>query len=271
MSVTLLVMAAGLGSRFGGLKQIEPVGPHGKIIMDYSVFDAKRAGFGKVVFVIKPELERDFRAVVGRRIEKLIDVDYAFQTIDDDRAKPWGTGHAVLCAADAVATPFCVINADDFYGAGAFAAMGEHLQTSGDYAMVGFPLENTLTDNGTVARGICEVAGGYLRGVTEHTSIAADNDFPKGTVVSMNMWGFTTSIFGYLEEHFAQFREAKTGDPKAEFFLPSVVDNLIKSGRERVRVLPTTEKWYGVTYREDLDGVRGAIKKMTEAGKYEFE
>ncbi|GHV45504.1 hypothetical protein FACS189492_2820 [Clostridia bacterium] len=210
--------------------------------------------------------------IIGEDIEaSKFYVDYAFQTIDGGRSKPWGTGHAVLCAKSAITTPFCVINADDFYGAGAYAAMSEHLKTSNDYAMVGFSLENTLTDNGTVARGICEVADGYLQGVTEHTSIAADNNFPKGTVVSMNMWGFTPSIFGHLEEQFDEFRKTRDGDLKAEFFLPSVVDNLIKSGKERVRVLPTTEKWYGVTYREDLDGVRAAIKKMTVGGKYDFE
>ena len=268
---TLVVMAAGMGSRFGGLKQMTPVGPNGEIILDYSVFDAKRAGFDKTVFIIKRDFESEFRSAMGKHAEKIMDVDYAFQTMEkmpEGRTKPWGTGHAVLCAKSAVNTPFCVINADDFYGADAFDVMSRHLKTENTYSMVGFLLENTLTENGTVARGVCDVEGGFLKGVTEHTAIAKENSFPDGTVVSMNMWGFMPNIFDYLNEQFEEFLKLNGGDLKKEFFIPTVVDNLIKSGKERVTVLPTIEKWYGVTYREDLEGVQKAVASFMKEGKY---
>ena len=271
MKKTLLVMAAGMGSRFGGLKQIEPVGANGEIIIDYSIFDAKRAGFDKAVFVIKRDFEGEFREMAGKRIEKMLDIDYVFQTTDNlpaGRVKPWGTGEAVLCARNVVDTPFCVINADDFYGCGAFEIMNEHLEKSDLYAMAGFLLKNTLTENGTVARGICDIHDGYLESVVEHTAISTDNSFPDETVASMNFWGFMPNIFDYLSEQFVEFTKAYGNDLKREFFIPAVVDSLIKSGKEKVRVLPTTEKWYGVTYREDLEGVRQAISKITEEGKY---
>jgi len=262
---TLLIMAAGMGSRFGGLKQIEPVGPGGEIIMDYSVYDAKNAGFDKTVIIIRHEFEREFREIVGRRMEKLMDVDYAFQDMDNmprGRTKPWGTAYAILCAEPQVDTPFCVINADDFYGRNAFDVMHRHLQASGDYAMVGYLLENTLTENGTVARGICEVEDGCLKGVTEHLSIPYHNEFPKGTIASMNMFGFRPNLFSYLHEGFTAFLQAHGHEEKSEYLIPRVVDALIKSGKERMRVLNTDAKWYGVTYRDDLPGVMAAIRAL---------
>ena len=262
---TLLIMAAGMGSRFGGLKQMEPVGPNGEILMDYSVYDAKKAGFDKTVFIIKREFEQAFRDIVGRRMEKLMDVDYAFQTMDNmppGRTKPWGTAHAILCAEAQVDTPFCVLNADDFYGRDAFEVMHKHLRASGDYAMVGYLLENTLTENGTVSRAICEVEEGVLKGMTEHLAIPFKNEFPKGTVCSMNMFGFRPNLFSYLHEGFAAFMRAHGHEEKSEYLIPHAVDELIKSGKERMRVLDTDAKWYGVTHREDLPGVKAAIKAL---------
>ena len=262
---TLLIMAAGMGSRFGGLKQMEPVGPGGEILMDYSVYDAKRAGFDKTVIIIRRDFEQAFRDMVGRRMEKMMDVDYAFQTMGNmppGRTKPWGTAFAILCAEPQVDSPFCVINADDFYGRNAYEVMHRHLQASNDYAMVGYPLENTLTENGTVARGICEVENGYLKGVTEHLSIPFHNEFPKGTVASMNMFGFRPNLFSYLHEGFAAFMQAHGHEEMSEYLIPRVVDALIKSGKECMRVLCTDAKWYGVTYRDDLPGVMAAIREL---------
>lgn len=286
--ITLAVMAAGMGSRFGGLKQIEPVGPNGEIIIDFSVYDAKQAGFDKVVFIIKKEIEKDFREVMGKRIEKMIDVDYAFQELDklpagyavpDGRTKPWGTGHAILCAKDLIDTPFAVINADDYYGPYAYQVMAEHLKSgSPDYSMVGFLLENTLTENGTVARGVCEAENGYLKNITERTKIkdskyTEDGEnwikLPENTIVSMNLWGFDTSIFTYLNQGFDDFCKNRLTEEKSEFFLPSVVDGLIQSGEKKVRVLSTPEKWYGVTYREDKEMVKEAMAKLVAEGKYQ--
>jgi len=277
-NTTLLIMAAGMGSRFGGLKQIEPVGPNGEIIIDYSVFDAKRAGFDKTVFIIKREFEKEFREIVGKRMEKLMDVDYAFQTMEnmpEGRDKPWGTGHAILCAESVVNTPFCVINADDFYGASAYKVMNDHLKSSDLYSMVGFLLENTVTENGTVARGVCQtkkdpLAGGeYLTEIVEHLAIPKDNDFPAGTAVSMNMWGLQLNIFDYLKEQFAEFMAKHGHEMKSEFLIPTAIDEIIKSGKEKVKVLKTDDKWYGVTYRDDLEGVVNAVSEMIEAGKYD--
>ncbi|MBE7040769.1 MAG: nucleotidyltransferase [Ruminococcaceae bacterium] len=285
--ITLAVMAAGMGSRFGGLKQIEPVGPDGEIIIDYSVYDAKQAGFDKVVFIIKKEIAKDFREVMGKRIEKMIDVDYAFQELDklpagfsvpDGRTKPWGTGHAILCAKDLIDTPFAVINADDYYGSYAYQTMAEHLKAgTADYSMVGFLLKNTLTENGTVARGVCEAENGYLKTITERTKIQDSKytedgenwiQLPEDTIVSMNLWGFDTSIFTYLEQGFDAFCKTRLTEEKSEFFLPSVVDGLIQSGEKKVRVLSTPEKWYGVTYREDKEMVKRAMAQFVAEGKY---
>jgi len=268
MKTTLVVMAAGMGSRFGGLKQIEPIGKSGEVIIDYSAYDAIKAGFDKIVFIIKKDIESDFKRIVGDRIATKIDVEYVYQESPEGRSKPYGTAHAILCCRDVVKTPFAVINADDFYGATAFDVIHNHLTTSNDYAMVGFALENTVTENGTVARGVCEIVDGYLTDVKEHTAISKDNDFPKDTIVSMNMWGFTPCIFDELSIGFEYFLKTANLE-KDEYFIPSVVDSMIKNGKAKVRVLTTPDKWYGVTYRDDKYDIVKAINKMTKEGKYE--
>lgn len=285
---TLVVMAAGMGSRFGGLKQIEPVGEGNKAILDYSVYDAKEAGFDKVVFIIKKEIEKDFRETVGKRIENMIDVDYAFQSLDkipagfklpENRVKPLGTGHAILCAKDKVNTPFAVINADDYYGKQGYKTVNEHLKNSDEYAMVAFELMKTVTENGTVARGICHTENGYLKTVTEITNINSDGTYedaenkkiqlPESTLVSMNLFGLNPSIFGYLEEGLTEFLKNNADNIKSEYFLPTVIDGLIKAGKEKVKMLSTPDKWYGVTYREDLETVKAAIADFTKQGLYD--
>ena len=274
---TLVVMAAGMGSRFGSLKQLEPVGPNGEIILDFSIYDAVKAGFSKVVFIIKKEMEEDFRYVIGKRIEKIIDVDYAFQTLDkipkgcsipDNRSKPWGTGHAVICAKSAVTTPFMVINADDYYGSHSYKIVGDYLSQNKGMCMTGFRLKNTLTENGTVSRGLCEIEKGYLKSVVEHTSIDKNSGIPLDSMVSMNMWGFDIDIFNVLEQEFTLFLKNLKNPLKDEFYLPSVVDNMIKTQSVKVKVLETLDKWYGVTYKEDLPTVKNAINKMIREGLY---
>ncbi len=269
--ISLVVMAAGMGSRFGGLKQLAPIGPNGEIILDYSIYDATRSGFSKTVFIIKKAIEKDFREVVGRRIEKLCDVEYVFQETDKipdgysfpDREKPWGTGHAILCAKDKVSTPFAVINADDFYGRGAFETIGNHLKNGGGTCMVAYKLGNTLTENGTVSRGVCDVENGFLKGVVEHTALDRTSTIPMDTAVSMNMWGFKPSLFDELEVQFKEFLDNLSDTKKQEFYIPSVVDRMIKEKDEKVSVLPTDERWYGVTYKEDTDSVKAAIAKLS--------
>ncbi len=274
---TLVVMAAGMGSRFGSLKQLEPVGPNGEIILDFSIYDAVKAGFSKVVFIIKKEMEKDFRHIIGKRIEKIIDVDYAFQTLDkipkgcfipNNRSKPWGTGHAVICAKSAVTTPFMVINADDYYGSHSYKIVGDYLSKNKGMCMAGFRLKNTLTENGTVSRGLCEIEEGDLKSVVEHTSIDKNSEIPLDSMVSMNMWGFDTDIFHVLEEDFTVFLKNLKNPLKDEFYLPSVVDNMIKTQSEKVKVLETLDKWYGVTYKEDLPTVKNAINQMIREGLY---
>lgn len=274
---TLLVMAAGMGSRFGGLKQIAPVGRNGEIILDFSVFDAVRSGFSKTVFIIKKAIEEDFREAVGKRIERLCNVEYVFQETDKLpagysfplREKPWGTGHAILCARDAVKTPFAVINADDFYGRGAFETIGRHLASGGGTCMVGYKLGNTLTENGTVSRGVCEVENGLLKGVVEHTALDKNSGIPLSSIVSMNMWGFLPSIFDELEKQFGEFLNNLSDEKKQEFFIPSVVDRMIKEQGESVSVLPCDERWYGVTYKEDTQTVCAAVNEMLDKGMYD--
>lgn len=279
MNTELLIMAAGMGSRFGGLKQIEPIGPNGEIILDYSVYDAVKAGFNKAVFIIKKEIEKDFRAVVGKRIEKMIDVDYAFQEIEklpdgysvpEGREKPWGTAHAVLCARDIVKSPFAVINADDFYGQSSYKTIHDHLVSSNDMCMVAYKLGNTLTENGTVSRGVCEAEDGYLKSVTEMTALDKNSGVPLDTLVSMNMWGLAPDIFPYIEKEFKLFLDEKIAVPKSECYLPSVISKRITEENKPVRVLETSEKWYGVTYREDMASVKAAMAKFMNEGLYEL-
>ena len=287
--ITLVVMAAGMGSRFGGLKQIEPIGPKGEAILDFSVFDAVKAGFTKVVFVIKHAIEKDFKEFVGNRIEKKVKVEYVFQEIDklpegytcpEGREKPWGTAHAILCCKDVVKEPFAVVNADDYYGRSAFVKMAEFLKSdSDDYAMVGFRLMNTLTENGYVSRGVCEIENGELKSVTERTKImdckfteddgATWTQLPEDTVVSMNLWGFRPDVFGYIETGFKKFLDEKIDVPKSEYYLPTVVSERIERKEKSVKVLIAEDKWYGVTYKEDKQVVVDAIGKMVADGCYE--
>ncbi|MBO5211686.1 MAG: nucleotidyltransferase [Clostridia bacterium] len=287
--ITLVVMAAGMGSRFGGLKQMEPVGPNGEVILDFSAYDAIKAGFTKIVFVIKHEIEEDFKAIVGNHIAEKIKVEYAFQEVNDlpngfvcpaDRTKPWGTAQAILSCKDIVNEPFAVVNADDYYGKTAFKKMADFLKQDGDdYAMVGFRLENTLTENGYVSRGVCEIDDGILISVTERTKIldckfteddgATWEQLSPDAVVSMNLWGFKPDLFGYIEEGFKAFLTEKINVPKSEYYLPSVVSQLIDNGEKQVKVLVAEDKWYGVTYKEDKPNVVNALTKMVNDGLYD--
>jgi NDP-sugar pyrophosphorylase family protein len=289
---TLLIMAAGMGSRYGGLKQIEPVGPSGEAIIDYSIYDALRAGFGKLVFILRKEIERAFRETVGARFERSIAVDYVFQelgkipapfTVPAGRTKPWGTTQAILMAADAIREPFAAINADDFYGAESYRLLAQHLQPGvEDYAMIGFILRNTLSEFGSVARGICRVdQDDHLEGVVELTSIerkgaAIQSTDAEGRVtpltggeaVSMNMWGFTPRIFPQLRERFESFLRMNAADLKRECYIPSTVNELVAAGEARVKVLRTRDSWFGVTYREDHPRVVENIRTLIRAGAY---
>ncbi len=291
---TLVVMAAGMGSRFGGLKQMTPIDARGHSILHYSLYDAWKAGFGKVVFIIKEAIKEDFMKVTAG-LEQYLEVAYVYQEIDklpagfsvpEERAKPWGTGHAVLCAKEEIDGPFAVINADDFYGRGAFEAIADFFaQEQGEraYAMVGYLLKNAMTDKGYVARGVCQIEGGFLTGVTERTHIEKRGEnaaftedgetyipLSGDTVVSMNFWGFTPKILEELELRFPKFLEENLpkNPAKCEFFLPTVANAQIQEGLGTVQVLSTEETWYGVTYREDLPQVQAAIEAMHKEGKY---
>ncbi len=296
----LVVMAAGMGSRYGGLKQVDPVGNHNQLIIDYSIYDARRAGFETVVFVIKHEIEDTFKAAIGDRLSKVINVKYAYQQLDDlpegysvpeGRVKPWGTAHAILAARKVVDGPFAVVNADDYYGPEGFKKIYDYLESHPDqpgcyeFAMVGYLLGNTVTENGHVARGICEEdSENYLTRVTERTRIekdGADARFTEddgatwthlsgNTIVSMNLWGFTESFLKEAEARFPAFLDkALAENPlKGEYFLPSVVTQLLEEKKARVKVLRSTDKWYGVTYREDKPVVVNAIAEMTANGLY---
>lgn len=298
---TLVVMAAGIGSRFGGgIKQLEPMGPSGEIIMDYSIYDAKEAGFNKVVFIIRKDLEKDFKEIIGNRIEKVIDVDYAFQEIDnlpegfavpEGRKKPWGTGQAILSCKGIVKEPFVVINADDYYGKTGFKKVYNHLvnakskEENGvyDMCMAGFILGNTLSDNGTVTRGICKAnEDGYLstvvetgglklneQGIVEYEDNGADLDVTVNSLVSMNMWGFTPDFINELDAGFTEFlKSVPEGNVKKEYLLPGVVDELIQKKAATVKILPTEDKWFGVTYKEDKEAVVNAFKELIANGVY---
>lgn len=290
---TLLVLAAGMGSRYGGLKQLDPVGPGGETLLDYSVHDAMRAGFDRVVFLIRRDIEKDFRAKIGARYEGRIAVGYAFQQLDElpggftapaGRTKPWGTAHAVWCARHEVHSPFVAINADDFYGAESFRRLGDFLRTAdsaahpAQFAMAAYRLDRTLSEHGTVARGICQVgADGLLLGVEEITDLArradgaiasGDRIFADDTPVSMNFWGFTPQIFPMLEKVLCQFMTTHGSSDKAECYIPSAVAEMIGSGAATVHALPTSSEWFGVTYREDRPRVVESIARLVADGSY---
>lgn len=296
MKPTLFVLAAGMGSRYGGLKQLDGVGPQGQTIMDYSIFDAIRAGFGKVVFVIRKDFEPDFRAKILSKYEGHVPVEVVFQSIDKlpegytapaARVKPWGTNHAVLMGRDVINEPFAVINADDFYGRDAFEVIARELSRphdrKGDYCMVGFRVGNTMTENGTVARGVCETnADKMLTKVTERTDIGYDADhkiaftdengatchLDPATPVSMNLWGFTPEYFDYSDREFRRFLDAHGTELKSEFYIPTCIDTLINSGEATVRVLDTDSRWFGVTYAADRQGVVDRLAALHAAGEY---
>lgn len=295
--MTLVIMAAGMGSRFGGLKQIEPIDEYGNFIIDYSIYDAIKEGFTKVVFIIKKDNYDIFRETVGKRVEKYIEVEYVFQELDklpsgytvpEGRVKPWGTGHAILCCKDAVDENFAIINSDDFYGRDAFRVIGEFLRNNNDndevseYAMAGYKVKNTLTDNGAVKRGVCQVEDGYLTKLIESsidrvdgklvaTPLEGEEDFivSEDDTVSMNMFGFTPRIFDYLEERFPSFLdEHKDNMDKCEYLIPTLVFEEIDKCMARVRVLKTDAVWQGITYREDKDKVVNEIRKLVLNGEY---
>ncbi len=297
----LVVMAAGMGSRYGGLKQIDPVGKHGEIIIDYSIYDAKQAGFEKVVFIINRDLEERFKEMIGNRVAREMEVEYVFQQLDsmlpagyeipENRKKPWGTAHAILCCKDVIDGPFAVINSDDYYGKQGFKLLYDRLTRSADrpdrydYCMIGFLLDNTLTDHGHVARGVCETdSNGTLVNIVERLRIVRTPDGPAFTeddgktythipadnLVSMNMWGFTPSILDEISKRFPDFlsNEVPVNPEKAEFLIPMEVGRLLQSGKAGVEVIPSPDRWYGVTYKEDKPSVVAALKEMTEAGLY---
>ena len=294
---TLVIMAAGLGSRFGGIKQLEPVGPSGEIIMDYSIYDAIEAGFEKVVFIIRKDIEEDFKEVIGNRISEQIETEYVIQdvaalpegfTLPEGREKPWGTGHAVLCCKGVVDGPFAVINADDYYGKEAFVKVNAYLKNPEEinekynFCMAAFRLGNTLSENGTVTRGVCSVGENQvLLDVNETFDIRKDGDMATAMrddkeirvsleqPVSMNMWGFTAEFIDELDARFADFLEGIEGNElKAEYLLPSIVDDLIKEGSARVKVLDTKDKWFGVTYQNDKELVRQSLERLVAEGVY---
>ena len=297
MDKTLVLLAAGMGSRYGGLKQLDQLGPSGETLMDYSVFDAVRAGFNKVVFIIRRDIEDEFKRVIGSRYSNIVDVDYAFQELSDlpggfvppqERTKPWGTAHALYAARHAVKTPFAVLNADDFYGRDSFAQLAKYMDeraVSGGLfgAMCGFKVANTLSENGTVSRGVCQTADGNLSSVVEHTKIVRNSnsgqieslleddsviELAEDTLVSMNMWAFSPAIFAEIEKLLLAFLEKRGCELKSEFYIPSVADALIQSGAMQIKMLTTNASWFGVTYREDRDKTVAALQKLTQSCEY---
>ena len=295
MKPTLFVLAAGMGSRYGGLKQLDGVGPSGETIMDYSIYDAVNAGFGKLVFVIRRSFETDFREKIVKKYEKKIPVELVFQELDalpdgftphPDRVKPWGTNHAVMMGKNVIHEPFAVINADDFYGRESYKILGDYLkqlvESENHYCMVGYRVGNTLSESGSVARGVCETdASGNLTGVVERTQVMRVNGrvcykdennqwvpIDDNTPVSMNMWGFTPDYFRYSDDYFVQFLRENADNIKAEFFIPLLVNHLIVEGIATVRVLDTPSHWFGVTYAEDRPAVVAKLKELTEEGTY---
>ncbi len=295
MKPTLFVLAAGMGSRYGGLKQLDGLGPHGETIMDYSIYDAIRSGFGKIVFVIRKDFEADFRSKILSKYENHIPVEVVFQALDnlpegfvcpEGRTKPWGTNHAVLMGKDVIKEPFAVINADDFYGRNSFEVIAKELSTpksrKGDYCMVGFRVGNTMSESGSVARGVCENKDGFLTTVVERTAIAYNEKheisftdengkeqiLDPSTPVSMNLWGFTPDYFEFSEKYFVDFLKENINTPKAEFFIPLVVNELVTKGDATVKVLDTDSKWFGVTYAADRQGVVDKFAELHANGEY---
>ena len=294
MKPTLFVLAAGMGSRYGGLKQIDGLGPSGETIMDYSVYDALRAGFGKVVFVIRKDFEEAFRKAVISKYADKVPCEVCFQSVDSvpegctynpERTKPWGTNHAVLMAKDLIKEPFAVINADDFYGRESFQVLADYLKsvegTTGKYCMVGYRVANTLSENGSVSRGVCATdENGYLTDVVERTKIekvgdkiiytedGVDTEIAPNSPVSMNMWGFTPEYFEYVEKAFVEFLQARGQELKSEFYIPTLVNDMIRSGKATCKVLDTTSKWFGVTYAEDRPQVVMKINNLVREGVY---
>ena len=295
MKPVLLVMAAGLGSRYGGLKQLDKIGPNGEIILELSSYDAIKAGFEKIIFILRTEIVEDFKELIGNKLSQFAEIEYVIQDMNNipegfniptGRVKPWGTGHAILCAKDIVKSPFLVINADDYYGQESFKLMYDYLSTNTEenhHAMVGYKLKNTLSENGHVARGICTVEDGELKEIVERTKIIKRDEsafytedekewieLDYNSIVSMNMWGFMNSIFEITEEGFKNFLQNNLNNNplKAEYFIPLVVSDLINSGKGKVKVINSKDKWYGVTYQEDKALVKEAIKKMIDEGKY---
>lgn len=294
MKPTLFILAAGMGSRYGGLKQLDSLGPSGETIMDYSVYDALRAGFGKIVFVIRHDFEEEFRKKVISKYENHVDVDVVFQEIGNlpegyhpnpERSKPWGTNHAVLMGKDVIREPFAVINADDYYGAESFRILADFLRSvegcTGKYCMIGFKIENTLSENGGVSRGLCSVSEeGYLTGVVECHGIqrkegkliqivdGKEVEFPMGANVSMNMWGFTPDYFNYSEKAFIKFLDEHADELKSEFYIPTVVNDLIESGKATLTVKETPSKWFGVTYAADRPATVAQFRKLVDEGVY---
>ena len=287
----LVIMAAGMGSRYGGLKQIDPVDPYGNIIIDFSIFDAREAGFEKVIFIIKKAIENDFKIHIGNRVSKYMDVAYVYQELDkipegyqvpEGRVKPWGTGHAVLCCRDLIDGPFAVINADDYYGKEGFQAVHDYLVKGGKSCMAGFVLKNTLSDNGGVTRGICKMdADNNLTEVVETKNIVKTADGAEAdgvkldidSLVSMNMWGLTPEFLNVLEKGFAAFfeKEVPVNPLKAEYLIPIFIGQLLEKGQMAVKVLKTNDTWYGMTYREDVEAVRESFRKMLAEGVYTEE
>lgn len=294
MKPTLFVLAAGMGSRYGGLKQIDGLGPSGETIMDYSVYDALRAGFGKVVFVIRKDFEEAFRKAVISKYADKVPCEVCFQSVDKvpegctynpERTKPWGTNHAVLMAKDLIKEPFAVINADDFYGRESFQVLADYLKsvegTTGKYCMVGYRVANTLSENGSVSRGVCATdENGYLTDVVERTKIekvgdkiiytedGVDTEISPNSPVSMNMWGFTPEYFEYVEKAFVEFLQARGQELKSEFYIPTLVNEMIRSGEATCKVLDSTSKWFGVTYAEDRPQVVMKINNLVKEGVY---
>jgi NDP-sugar pyrophosphorylase family protein len=293
MKPTLVILAAGMGSRYGGLKQLDEVGPNGEAIIDYSLYDAIRAGFGKVVFIIRTDFAEEFKARFEPRLKGRIETEYVFQSLDKipigftlnpEREKPWGTAHAVMMAKDAVKEPMAAINADDFYGKEAYQVMGDFLRSSNDpseYSMIGYRVDKTLSAHGTVSRGVCNTdENGYLTSVIERTKIQRDDDgiyfyepdgkFPlmEDTPVSMNFWGLKPNVFGYLDEGFASFLNESGNEPKSEYFIPLLINDNIQSGRIKTKVLTCDAPWFGVTYREDKPIAQEEILKLIDSGVY---